>query len=100
MGYSLKSMRGKKKGLSIPIRTRVFTIGSSPKNQVRSRRAGVGRRHCALVIRKKKLYLQDLQSGHPTKVNGQTMTPGARLVLNIGDRVSMGPMEFVIELRQ
>ena len=99
MAYVLKSARGKKQGLAIPIRTKVFLIGSSAKSQIRSRKAGVGRRHCALFLRKKQLYLQDLESGHPTRVNGLTVTPGARLVLKMGDSVAMGPMEFIIEQR-
>src|SRR5438876_104161 len=62
MGYILRSARGRKQGLTIPLRTKVFLIGSSPRSQIRSRRPGVGRRHCAFVLRKRKLYLQDLES--------------------------------------
>jgi predicted component of type VI protein secretion system len=78
----------------------VFLIGSSHKSQIRSVQEGVGRRHCAFLLRKRKLYLQDLQSGHPTRVNGLTMTPGARLRLQQGDTVALGPMEFVVDVHR
>jgi hypothetical protein len=100
MGYLLRSARGREKGLGIPIGSRIFLIGSSPKSQIRSRKPGIGRRHCAFVSRKKKLFLQDLRSGQPTQVNGLTLTPGSKLQLKTGDRVRMGPMEFVIEERR
>ncbi len=100
MGYVLRSVRGRKQGLAIPVKKKVFLIGSSPKSHIRSRKEGVGPQHCALVPRKRKLYIQDLRSGCPTQVNGLTVTPGARMVLKKGDRVAVGPMEFVIELRR
>src|SRR5262245_42969603 len=96
MGYVLVSARGHKRGLKIPVRPKVFLIGSSSRARVRSRKAGVGRQHCVLLRRKKKLYLQDLDCGHPTQVNGVAMTPGMRVQLSPGDRVALGPMEFVI----
>jgi hypothetical protein len=86
--------------MAIPLKRKVFVIGSSPKSQIRSRKDGVGHQHCALVSRKRKLYLQDLRSGCPTLVNGTTVTPGGRLVLKKGDRVAVGPMEFVVEQRR
>lgn len=100
MGYLLRSARGRKQGLAIFIRTRAFLIGSSPKSQIRSCKPGIGRRHCVILSRKKQLFLQDLESGHPTQVNGLTVSPGSRLRLKIGDRVAMGPMEFIVEQRK
>jgi periplasmic protein TonB len=96
MKYVLVSARGRKQGLQIPINEKIFVVGSSPRNQIRSVQQGVGDRHCAFVLHKNRLYLQDLGSGHPTHVNGTTMTPGSRLVLQSGDRVALGPMEFVV----
>ncbi len=100
MGYVLRSVRGRKQGMAIPVKRKVFLIGSSPKSQIRSRKEGIGPQHCALIVRKKKLYIQDLRSGFPTHVNGLTVTPGGRLLLKKGDRVAMGPMEFAIEFRR
>ena len=96
MKYVLVSARGRKQGLQIPIQGKVLVIGSSRKSQIRSVQEGVGHKHCALLLHKHKLYIQDMQSGHPTFVNGTTMAPGTKLALRAGDRVALGPMEFVI----
>src|SRR5205823_14591923 len=99
MAYVLVTARGHKQGLAIPVRRRVFVIGSLPSSDVRSCQPGVGPRQCALVIRKKEMFLQDLQSGHPTQVNGTTVPAGQRVPLKLGDRLAMGPMEFILEQR-
>src|SRR5262245_40254374 len=96
MAFVLVTTRGRKLGMAIPIRRRVFVIGSAPSSDVRSRKPGIGRRHCALLVRKKQLFIQDLGSGYPTQVNGLTLVSGVRQPLKIGDRVALGPMEFVI----
>lgn len=97
MRYVLVSARGRKQGLLIPIHRKVFTVGSSRSSQIRSVQDGIGRRHCAFVQSSEKLYLQDLESGQPTFVNGARLAHGARQLLRPGDRVAMGPMEFVVQ---
>jgi pSer/pThr/pTyr-binding forkhead associated (FHA) protein len=59
----------------------------------------MGRRHAALLLRKKQLYAQDLRSGYPTLVNGVPLTPGQRVPVKAGDRLLLGPMEFVLDHR-
>jgi pSer/pThr/pTyr-binding forkhead associated (FHA) protein len=100
MTFVLVSARGRKQGLKIPIKQEVFLIGSSPRSQIRSVKDGVGHQHCAIVVRKHKLYIQDLSSGHPTRVNGTTLAAGARQRLQVGDRVALGPMEFIVKVRK
>src|SRR5262245_36732088 len=100
MRYVLESARGRKQGLRIPIRQKVFVIGSSRSSQIRSVQDGVGRKHCALIVHKRKLYIQDLESGHPTFVNGLRLFPGGRRKLRAGDRVALGPMAFVVRAQR
>jgi predicted component of type VI protein secretion system len=55
----------------------------------------VSRRHCVLTIEADKLSVEDLDSVNGTLVNGKRIT--ARQALRSGDRLAVGPIQFLVE---
>ncbi len=53
-----------------------------------------------LVTRQKKVFIQDLDSGKPTLVNGSMIPPGQEWPLHAGDRIAVGNLEFMIQYRE
>jgi anti-anti-sigma regulatory factor len=100
MKFYLIVAKGKKKGTPIPISVDLFMIGSSRVCQLRSKMAGVAEEHCALVTREKKVFIRDMTSGEPTLVNGSVIPPSMEWPLHAGDRIEVGPFEFVIQMRE
>jgi anti-anti-sigma regulatory factor len=92
--------RGKHQGMPIPIKIDLFLIGSDKMCQMRSHRPGVGKQHCALVTRERKAFIRDLDSGELTLLNGEPIPPGEERPLHAGDRLALGPMEFVVQFRE
>jgi anti-anti-sigma regulatory factor len=91
---------GKKKGYPIPITVDLFLMGTEKMCQLRSQMAGVGGKHCALVRHEKKIFLRDLHSGEPTILNGSAIPPGEEWACHAGDRINVGPLEFVLQFRE
>jgi anti-anti-sigma regulatory factor len=100
MKFFLIVAKGKRQGLPIPIHVDLFLIGSDPICQLRSMLPGIGEQHCALVNRDRKVFVRDLDSGLPTQVNDQDVPPGTEWALHAGDRLTVGPLEFVVQLRE
>jgi anti-anti-sigma regulatory factor len=100
MKFYLIVARGKQKGFPIPITIDLFMIGSSEMCQLRSQQPGIGAEHCALVTRERKVFLRDLNSGEPTTLNGTLVPPGEECPVHAGDRLEVGPLEFMIQFRE
>jgi anti-anti-sigma regulatory factor len=100
MKFYLIVAAGKKTGMPIPISADLFLLGSEKMCQLRSRKTGIGSRHCALVVREKKVFVRDLDSGEPTLLNGAVLPPGEEWPCHAGDRLSLGPLEFVFQLHE
>jgi hypothetical protein len=98
--YLIVANKGKNQGLPIPIKVDLFLIGSERMCQVRSSMAGVGPQHCAIVGRERKVFIRDLDSGHDTIVNGSALPPGAEWPLHPGDRLKVGPFEFLVQFHE
>jgi pSer/pThr/pTyr-binding forkhead associated (FHA) protein len=62
---------GKVKGKEIPVRTFPFIIGRDPQCQLRPAGASVSKRHCAILVRDNKVFVQDFQSTNGTFVNSR-----------------------------
>jgi hypothetical protein len=92
--------KGKHEGMPIPIEVDLFLIGSSPECQLRSTLPGLAPQHCALIRRDGKLFLRDLDGGAPTLVNGELLPPGEEWPLHRGDRLEMGPCEFMLQFQE
>src|SRR5205823_5361892 len=60
----------------------------------------VGEKHCAFVMRDRKVFLRDMGSGESTYVNDDAIPENTEWPLHAGDRIRVGPLEFVIQLRE
>ncbi len=100
MKFYLIVAKGKHKGMPIPITVDLFFLGSDKVCQLRSALPGVGGQHCALVTRERKVFVRDMDSGEPTLVNGEPLPPGEEWPLHPGDRLGVGPLEFMLQFRE
>jgi anti-anti-sigma factor len=100
MKFYLIVANGKHQGLPIPIKIDLFVIGSEKVCQLSSKLPGIGPRHCALVTREKKVFIRDFDCGEPTLINGELLPPGDEWPLHKGDRIAVGPLEFVIQFSE
>jgi anti-anti-sigma regulatory factor len=100
MKFYLIVAKGKKAGFPIPISVDLFLLGSDRLCQLRSQLEGIGAQHCALVNRQRKVFVRDMNSGEPTLLNGALVPPGEEWPLHAGDRLSIGPLEFVLQFRE
>jgi anti-anti-sigma regulatory factor len=98
MKFSLVVAKGRKQGLAIPVTIDLFLVGSDPMCQLR--KSSLGAKHCALVTRDRKVFVRDMDSGSFTFVNGAAIPPGEEWPLHNGDRISLGPLEFLVDVRE
>lgn len=90
--------KGSKKGMPIPITADLFLIGADRICQLR--KASLGAKHCAVVIRARKVFVRDMDSGLPTVINGEAMHAGDECPVQAGDRIEVGPLEFMVQYRE
>jgi predicted component of type VI protein secretion system len=100
MKFYLIVAKGKKQGMPIPIEVDLFMIGSGKLCQLRAMHDQIGEQHCALIKRDRKVFINDMNSGHPTIVNGTEMTSGEEWPLHAGDHIVVGPLQFMIQYRE
>jgi anti-anti-sigma regulatory factor len=98
MKFYLIVAKGRKQGMPIPVEVDLFLVGSDKICQLRKK--SLGPRHCAFVTRDNKVFVRDMDSGQLTLVNGSAIAPGAEWPLHPGDRVAVGPLEFMIQFRE
>lgn len=98
MKFYLIVAKGKKQGMPIPIAIDLFLLGADPICQLRN--PHLGPKHCALVTRQKKVFVRDFDSGQPTLVNGSAIPPDQEWPLHAGDRIEVGNLEFMIQVRE
>src|SRR3954447_10922029 len=98
MKFYLIVAKGSKRGFPIPITVDLFLVGSEKLCQLR--KDSLGPKQCAFVTRGKKVFIQDLDSGHLNMVNGSPVPPGAELPLHPGDRIEIGSLEFMIQYQE
>src|SRR5882724_4180750 len=100
MKFYLIVASGRHQGLPIPIEIDLFLVGSDKVCQLRSHLTGLGAQHCAMVTRERKVFIRDMGSGEPTIVNDGIVPTHAEWPLHAGDRIKVGPLEFVIQFRE
>lgn len=98
MKFYLIVAKGNKKGMPIEIQVDLFLMGSEPMCQLRA--AKLGPKHCALMMRDGKVFIRDMDSGQSTVVNGTVVPPGEEWPLHAGDRLGVGSLEFMIQMRE
>jgi pSer/pThr/pTyr-binding forkhead associated (FHA) protein len=92
--------KGKQQGTPIRIDSQLFMMGSDKMCQLRSKLAGIGSQHCVLTNHDRKVFLRDLGSGEPTLVNGEVLPPDTAWPLHAGDRIEVGPLEFLVQFSE
>jgi anti-anti-sigma regulatory factor len=100
MKFYLIVASGKHQGLPIPIEVDLFLIGSDKVCQLRSQLTGIGPQQCALVTRDRKVFIRDMGATDPTLVNDETVPQHAEWPLHAGDKIRVGPLEFIIQFRE
>lgn len=96
MKLSLVVAQGVHSGKAIPITVPEFVIGRDPQCQLRPASPAVSKQHCGISQRDGKVYVRDCGSTNGTFVNDEQVG-GDRVVEN-GDKLRVGPLEFVIRL--
>jgi pSer/pThr/pTyr-binding forkhead associated (FHA) protein len=88
---------GKWKGKTIPVRSIPFLIGRDAKCHLRPASPLVSKRHCALLVRDNKVFVQDLQSTNGTFVNDRQIK--GEFEIKNEDRLSIGPLIFAVRIQ-
>jgi anti-anti-sigma regulatory factor len=100
MKFYLIVARGKKRGMPIPIEIDLFLVGSANMCQLRAEHEDIGGQHCAFAVRGTKVFLRDLGSGKATQINGEVMPSSEEWPLHKGDKVAVGPLQFMVNFRE
>jgi len=97
LNAELKILAGKYQGKAIPLTTKRFLVGREQDCQLRPNSELVSRHHCVFIIDDYTVRLRDLGSTNGTRVNGDLVR--GEIVLNPGDRVTIGRLEVELVVR-
>ena len=92
----LVAFAGKLLGQTFPIEKDEIILGRVPENDVVVPDRGVSRKHCRVVRRKERIFIQDLKSTNGTLINE---LPIAKSELRDGDFVKIGSAVFQFTFR-
>lgn len=84
-------------GLVVPVPGPKFVIGRDPACELRATSEAVSRRHCEITVGLRDVRIRDLGSTNGTVVNGQILK-NEGTVIRHGDRLQVGPLEFVLRV--
>jgi len=87
---------GKTDGKRVPITAPRFLIGRDEKCQLRPASPMVSKRHCLLLLRDNRFFVQDLGSTNGTFVNDRQIT--GEVELSNGDLLKIGPLCFGVSI--
>ncbi|HJZ55922.1 MAG TPA: FHA domain-containing protein [Gemmataceae bacterium] len=97
MKVSLVVASGVHQGKVIPIIGSQFLIGRDPECHLRPASQAVSKKHCGVLIRDGKVYLQDFGSTNGTVLN-DGIVKGEERVLSNNDSVKVGPLDFTVRI--
>ena len=100
MKFYLIVAKGKYQGDSIAIDQDLFLIGGGAECQLKARHKSIAAEHAALINRGRSAFITDFGNGEPTEVNGEAIPTGEEWPLHMGDRIKIGPLEFMIQKRE
>jgi pSer/pThr/pTyr-binding forkhead associated (FHA) protein len=83
-------------GKAIAITVPQFSIGRDAQCQLRPASAAISKRHCAVLVRGGQVFVRDFGSTNGTFVNGELVQ--GEVELHNGDKLKVGPLEFVVGL--
>jgi predicted component of type VI protein secretion system len=95
MEVKLVVVGGDLAGKAIPIGVREFVIGRGEECQLRPHSTAVSRKHCAIVVEKGVVAIEDFGSTNGTFVNGERIQQ--RRELNNGERIRIHRWEFEVQ---
>jgi pSer/pThr/pTyr-binding forkhead associated (FHA) protein len=94
MHVKLKVLSGNHSNREVSVSTEVFLIGRGEQCQLRPKSESVSRRHCAIVVKEGRVYIQDLNSRNGTFVNGKRLPPDKAKSIKDGDKLTVGKLDF------
>lgn len=94
----LRVVGGKHHNQLIPLSTPKFLIGREHDCQLRPNSESVSRHHCVFTVDEYTVRLRDLGSTNGTFVNDDQIR--GQVVLQSGDKVTVGKLEFYIEINE
>src|SRR5512143_219164 len=83
---------------TVPIGSRILTIGRLPDNELVLSHPNVSRHHAELRLAANGLMLTDLGSSAGTFVGGTRLLANQPVVVEHGDRIQIGPYSIVYEI--
>ncbi len=96
MEVQLVVASGSKAGQAIPIQGEKFLIGRADDCHLKPRSELISRYHCAIISEDGYVAIRDLGSKNGVYLNGERVT--LENELKNGDKLSVGPLEFVVNL--
>ncbi len=94
----LRVVGGRHHNHTIPLVTPKFLIGREHDCQLRPNSESVSRHHCVFTVDEFTVRIRDLGSTNGTFVNGEQVK--GQVVLQSGDRVTVGKLEFIVEIHE
>lgn len=99
MKVSLVVASGAHQGKVIPVTGSQFLIGRDAQCQLRPASQAISKRHCCVLIRDGKVYVQDFGSTNGTLVN-EVQIQGVEVAVFDGATLKLGPLDFTIRVEQ
>jgi pSer/pThr/pTyr-binding forkhead associated (FHA) protein len=83
-------------GTMVPVGCTPYLVGQDGRCQLRFRSPSIGSRHCAVVVRDHRVFIQKLAAPLAVRVNDQPIE--SEQEVHHGDRVQLGHLSFAIEI--
>lgn len=72
-----------------------MTLGRSSKNDIVIKDKFVSKKHLEIVEKNSSFYIRDLNSANGTYLNGEKVEPQVPILLQNGDRIGVGFIQFI-----
>jgi predicted component of type VI protein secretion system len=97
MKVSLVVASGAHQGKVIPITGQQFLIGRDAQCHLRPASQAISKKHCGVLVRDGKVYIQDFGSTNGTTVN-ESLIKNAEIAVADGTALKLGPLDFTIRI--
>ena len=97
MKVTLVVASGAHQGKIIPITGSQFLIGRDTQCHLRPASQAISKRHCGVLVRDGKVYIQDFGSTNGTTVNEEVLKDSV-LAVEDGTTLKLGPLDFVVRI--
>ena len=90
-------LNGSQKERSCDLNPDITILGRSKDSDVQIKDASVSRKHVKILLKGKKVFIEDLNSVNGTSVDGAPINPGKEIEIKAGTPVSIGNVYFSID---